>query len=72
MGGAAALRADDHETPDRYRLSGGSIMAKWCLSHHQENFLYHTSAKFVKSVLLMTFRCRWARPAPRFYSGRQR
>ena len=19
---------------------GGSIMAKWCLSHHQENFLY--------------------------------
>ena len=19
---------------------GGSIMAKWCLAHHQENFLY--------------------------------
>ncbi len=39
---------------------GGSIMAKTCLSHHQENFLINTSAKFVKSVPLMTFRCRWA------------
>ena len=28
---------------------GGSIMAKWCLSHHQENFSINTSAKFQKS-----------------------
>lgn len=40
MRGAAALRADDRETPDRIVSRGGSIMAKWCLSHHQENFLY--------------------------------
>ncbi|NYY81045.1 hypothetical protein DMI65_05075 [Escherichia coli] len=51
---------------------GGSIMAKWCLSHHQEISSINTSAKFVKSVLLMTFRCRWATACARFYSGRQR
>jgi phosphomethylpyrimidine synthase len=39
-GRAAALRADDRQAPDRHRLPRRSIMAKWCLSHHQENFLY--------------------------------
>lgn len=27
---------------------GGSIMAKWCLAHHRESFLYETSPKFAK------------------------
>ena len=31
-----------------YRVAG-SIMAKWCLSHHQESFLYTISARFVTS-----------------------
>ncbi|XNM61707.1 phosphomethylpyrimidine synthase ThiC [Escherichia coli] len=42
---------------------GGSIMAKWLLSHHQKISSIHTSAKFVKSVPLIMFRCRWARSA---------
>ena len=38
---APALRADDRAPRDRHRFSrGGSILAKWCLAHHQENFLY--------------------------------
>ena len=28
---------------------GGSIMAKWCLAHHKENFLYTHSTKSAKS-----------------------
>lgn len=32
---------------------GGSIIAKWCLAHHQESFLYTTSERSVKSVLSM-------------------
>lgn len=28
---------------------GGSIMAQWCLAHHEENFCTHISMKSVKS-----------------------
>ena len=46
---------------------GGSIMAKWCLSHHQENFLYQHFAKSAKSAPPMMSRSPWATacaPAP--------
>ncbi len=38
--GLVALCADDCQTPNRYRLSRRFNYGKWCLSHHQENFLY--------------------------------
>jgi phosphomethylpyrimidine synthase len=38
--GAVALYPADRRPGDRHRLAGGSILAKWCLAHHQENFLY--------------------------------
>ena len=28
---------------------GGSIIAQWCLAHHEESFYIHTSMRFVKS-----------------------
>ncbi len=38
---AAALRpADGHDGVTGIVSRGGSIMAKWCLAHHKENFLY--------------------------------
>ena len=37
---AAALRAVDRQPRDRHRLPRWSIMADWCLRHHQESFLY--------------------------------
>ncbi|STV73218.1 thiamin biosynthesis protein ThiC [Klebsiella pneumoniae] len=47
---------------------GGSIMAKWCLSHHQENFLYQHFREICENLRPpMTCRCRWAMacaPAP--------
>ena len=39
---------------------GGSIMAKWCLSHHQENFLYQHFREICGSAPPTTFRCRSA------------
>ena len=51
---------------------GGSIMAKWCLSHHQENFSTSISAKSAKSAPPMTCRCRWAMACARLHSGCQR
>jgi phosphomethylpyrimidine synthase len=38
--GAAVLHAPDRQPADRHRVAGGAIMAKWCLAHHEENFLY--------------------------------
>ena len=38
---APALRAAHRQPRHRHRQSrGGSIMAKWCLAHHKESFLY--------------------------------
>ena len=35
------LHSADRQAHDRYCQSrGGSIMAKWCLAHHEESFLY--------------------------------
>ena len=34
------LRAAHRHAQDRHRQRGGSIMAKWCLAHHKESFLY--------------------------------
>ncbi|XNM50488.1 phosphomethylpyrimidine synthase ThiC [Escherichia coli] len=45
---------------------GGSIMAKWCLSHHQENFLYQHFREICEICAAMTFRYRWATAAPGF------
>ena len=39
---------------------GGSIMAKWCLSHHKENFLYKHWMTFAKSWPPMMCRSRLA------------
>jgi phosphomethylpyrimidine synthase len=39
---------------------GGSIMAKWCLSHHRKTSSTNTSAKSAKSAPPMMSRCRWA------------
>jgi phosphomethylpyrimidine synthase len=39
---------------------GGSIMAKWCLSHHQRISSTSISAKSAKSAPPMTSRCHWA------------
>jgi len=35
-----ALRADDRQRMTGIVSRGGSIMAKWCLAHHKESFLY--------------------------------
>jgi phosphomethylpyrimidine synthase len=35
---------------------GGSIMAKWCLAHHEESFLY---TRFARSWRLTMFRFHW-------------
>ena len=37
----AALHPDDGAARHRIVSRGGSIMAKWCLAHHQENFTLH-------------------------------
>ena len=37
---APALRAADRQSRHRHRSRGGAIMAKWCLAHHKESFLY--------------------------------
>ena len=52
---------------------GGSIMAKWCLSHHKENFLYTEFERICEvmkkyDVALLARR----RPAPRLDRRRQR
>ena len=39
-GRAAALRAPDRDRVTGIVSRGGSILAKWCLAHHEENFLY--------------------------------
>ncbi len=39
---------------------GGSIMAKWCLAHHKENFLYeHFREISARSAPPTTSVCRW-------------
>ena len=52
---------------------GGSIMAKWCLAHHRENFLYE---RFEDICDIMRALRRVVqpgrRPAPRLHRGRQR
>jgi phosphomethylpyrimidine synthase len=35
-----ALHSFNAKTDDGIVSRGGSIMAKWCLSHHEESFLY--------------------------------
>ncbi len=39
---------------------GGSIMAKWCLSHHEESFLYTRFVRFARLCGLTMFRLVWA------------
>ncbi len=40
---------------------GGSIMAKWCLAHHQENFLYEHFQEICEIMTPpTTSRSRWA------------
>jgi hypothetical protein len=39
---------------------GGSIMAKWCLAHHKESFLYSTSTRSARSCANTTCRSRSA------------
>lgn len=39
---------------------GGSIMAKWCLSHHQENFLYQHFREICEICAAYDVRYRWA------------
>ncbi|XNM58005.1 hypothetical protein ACLK1S_24855 [Escherichia coli] len=70
-GRTAARCADDRKTPDRNRLSRRFDYGEWCLSIIRKISSINTSAKFVKSVPLMTFRCRWATVVPRFDPGRQ-
>jgi phosphomethylpyrimidine synthase len=46
---------------------GGSIIAKWCLAHHQESFLYTRSARSARSCARTTCPSPWATgsaPAP--------
>ena len=46
---------------------GGSIMAKWCLAHHQESFSTRISARSTRSCGPMTWLLAWATgcaPAP--------
>ena len=35
-----AVRSADGEARDGHCVARGCILAKWCLAHHQENFLY--------------------------------
>ena len=39
---------------------GGSIMAKWCLAHHQENFLYTHFEEICEIMAPTTWPSRWA------------
>ncbi len=51
---------------------GGSIMAKWCLSHHKENFLFEHFCEICEICAAYDVSCRWETacvPAP---SRRQR
>ena len=71
---AAALRADDRRprSPASCRR-GGSIMAGWCLAHHEENFLYTHFDELCEifaqyDVALQPRR----RAAPRLHRRRQR
>lgn len=38
---------------------GGSILAQWCLAHHQENFCIHTLKRFAKFVSNMISQSHW-------------
>lgn len=38
---------------------GGAILAKWCLAHHKENFLYTHFEDICKSWVNMMWRSRW-------------
>ena len=52
---------------------GGSIMAKWCLSHHQENFTYTHFARDLRNHAgLRRVVLAWRRVASRFYRRRER
>jgi len=42
---------------------GGAIMAKWCLFHHKESFLYEHFETSARSCGPTTSRSRWRRPA---------
>jgi phosphomethylpyrimidine synthase len=39
---------------------GGSIMAKWCLAHHQENFLYTHFREICEIMPAYDVSSRWA------------
>ena len=39
---------------------GGSILAKWCLAHHKENFLYTHFEEICELLAATTWRFRWA------------
>ena len=46
---------------------GGSILAKWCLAHHKENFLYTHFEEICELLAQYDVRSRWATacaPAP--------